>query len=58
MRLNNEILSSLDVLRGRGYSVPEYDVKGMRALTHARPAWAHFGPGNIFRAHIARTRPF
>lgn len=55
MKLNDGIFKSLGVLREMGYSVPEYDVPAMRAATRIGPQWAHFGPGNIFRAHIARA---
>ena len=55
MKLNDEILWDIAALREKGYSVPEYDVAGMRAETRERPQWAHFGPGNIFRAHVARA---
>lgn len=55
MKLNDDLLKGLGALREKGYSVPEYDVAGMRALTRKRPQWAHFGPGNIFRAHVARA---
>lgn len=55
MKLNDGILTSFDALRGKEYTVPEYDVRTMRALTRERPQWAHFGPGNIFRAHVARA---
>lgn len=55
MKLNNELLGRLDELKAKGYSVPRYNVEGMRALTRLRPQWVHFGPGNIFRAHIARA---
>ena len=55
MKLNDDVLKGLGALREKGYSVPEYDVAEMRALTRERPQWAHFGPGNIFRAHVARA---
>ena len=34
-------------------ALPRYDVKKMREATAARPAWVHFGAGNIFRAFTA-----
>ncbi|MGI6239913.1 MAG: mannitol dehydrogenase family protein [Christensenellales bacterium] len=53
--MDNTILDQLDRLREKGYITPAYDVRAMRARTQERPQWAHFGPGNIFRAHIARV---
>lgn len=55
MRLNDDVLKNPGELREKGYAVPEYNVARMRALTREKPQWAHFGPGNIFRAHVARA---
>lgn len=53
MRLGYELLNNTDELRAKGYAMPQYDVFAVRDNTLARPVWAHFGAGNIFRAHIA-----
>ena len=55
MKLNDSIFSDPAFLRAKGYAMPEFDVSEMRARTYSNPQWAHFGPGNIFRAHIARA---
>lgn len=55
MKLNASLLNDLSALRDKGYAVPEYDVAAMKARTLEKPQWVHFGPGNIFRAHIARA---
>ena len=34
-------------------ALPQFDVPAMRRKTAQRPAWVHFGAGNIFRAFIA-----
>ena len=34
-------------------ALPQFDVPAMRRRTAQRPAWVHFGAGNIFRAFIA-----
>lgn len=50
MKLNDSVFSDPAFLRAKGYAMPEFDVSEMRARTYANPQWAHFGPGNIFRA--------
>ena len=37
----------------KGYLMPAFDVKAMRARSIAHPAWVHLGAGNIFRAFPA-----
>ena len=37
----------------KGYALPTYDPRAMRAATLARPTWLHIGAGNIFRAFPA-----
>ncbi len=37
-----------------GVALPAFDLPAMRAATAARPAWVHFGAGNIFRAFVAQ----
>lgn len=39
--------------KAKGYSLPEYDREKVRKNTHDKPAWVHFGTGNIFRAFPA-----
>ena len=53
MRFDDTIFSHKAELKD--YAFPEYDVAAMREMTKKAPQWAHFGPGNIFRAHIARA---
>ncbi len=38
-----------------GYSLPAFDRETVRKNTHERPAWIHFGAGNIFRAFQANV---
>lgn len=37
----------------KGYELPKFDLKAVRAKTHDEPTWIHFGAGNIFRAFPA-----
>ena len=37
----------------KGYELPKYDLKAVRAKTFEEPTWVHFGAGNIFRAFTA-----
>ncbi len=37
----------------KGYELPKFDLKAIRAKTHDQPTWIHFGAGNIFRAFPA-----
>lgn len=55
MKLNDSVFAAKDLLISKGYAMPGFDVQAMRARTRENPQWAHFGPGNIFRAHIARA---
>ena len=55
MKLNMDALKQAAALREKGYRLPEYDVEALRRRTAEKPQWVHFGPGNIFRAHIARA---
>jgi fructuronate reductase len=46
-------LQSMRALAEKGYIIPAFDVKVMRARTKKAPRWIHFGAGNIFRAFPA-----
>lgn len=37
----------------KGYQMPQFDIKAVRAKTHEAPTWVHFGAGNLFRAFPA-----
>ena len=37
----------------KGYELPTYDLKAVKAKTYEEPTWVHFGAGNIFRAFTA-----
>ncbi len=37
----------------KGYQLPTFDIKAVRAKTRESPVWVHFGAGNIFRAFPA-----
>ena len=37
----------------KGYELPKYDLKAVKAKTYEEPTWVHFGAGNIFRAFTA-----
>ena len=40
-------------MRGAGAPPPGYDAREVASRTMDRPAWLHFGAGNIFRGYIA-----
>ncbi|MCM1245060.1 MAG: mannitol dehydrogenase family protein [Roseburia sp.] len=48
--LNNEVSS---VWEEKGYELPSYDREAVKKNTKEKPAWVHFGAGNIFRAFPA-----
>lgn len=50
MKLNLEGIK--DAAPWKGYHLPQYDIERMRRVTKERPAWLHFGSGNIFRAFL------
>lgn len=54
MKLCNKTLSSCRAqLEQKGYALPTFDRAVVAQNTEARPAWVHFGAGNIFRAFVA-----
>lgn len=54
MKLSDETLNrQREELIGKGYALPAFDRPAVAANTDVRPAWIHFGAGNIFRAFIA-----
>lgn len=55
MKLNDSVFANAAALAEKGYRLPGFDVAKMREATRKNPQWVHFGPGNIFRAHIARA---
>ncbi len=50
LTLNEQGLQDRAAWEKAGYALPGYDREKMRENTKARPAWVHFGCGNIFRA--------
>ena len=52
MKLNIQALENREAWLSKGYALPEYDVKAVKARTVAAPQWIHFGAGNIFRAFL------
>ena len=55
MRLNDILTGHYNPAEweSKGYRLPKYDIEAVKARTHARPSWVHFGGGNIFRAFPA-----
>ncbi len=55
MKLNDILSPGFDAgpWESKGYALPRYDIAAVAKKTHERPAWLHFGPGNIFRAFHA-----
>ena len=53
MKVRLSTLSETAFWEGAHVALPKYDVEKMRAKTAERPAWVHFGAGNIFRAFTA-----
>ncbi|MBP5607119.1 MAG: mannitol dehydrogenase family protein [Lachnospiraceae bacterium] len=39
----------------KGYKLPSFDHEAVKKNTYERPAWIHFGAGNIFRAFQANV---
>ena len=55
MRLNDILTGHYNPAEweSKGYRLPKYDIEAVKARTHARPSWVHFGGGNIFRTFPA-----
>ena len=54
MKLNLKSLKDLKSWEDNGFELPKYSIEEVRARTRENPQWVHFGPGNIFRAFVAR----
>ena len=50
LTLNEQGLKNRWAWEQAGYALPGFDRANMRENTKSRPAWVHFGCGNIFRA--------
>ena len=55
LALNERGLRNRAAWEKAGYALPRFDREKMKAETLARPAWVHFGCGNIFRAFQCRA---
>ena len=53
MKLNSQVLDNRDPWFQAGFVLPTFDRSKIIANTKARPVWAHFGAGNIFRVFPA-----
>lgn len=40
----------------KGYTLYDFDREKVMEETKSRPNWVHFGPGNIFRAYLAKLQ--
>ena len=56
MKLNAESLKNKSIWEQMGITLPQFDHAAMMQNTANRPAWLHFGAGNIFRGYIARLQ--
>ncbi len=56
MKLNLDSIKNRERWEDKGFNLPKYDIKLLRAETKAKPRWLHFGPGNLFRMFIARVQ--
>ena len=55
MKLNSEeIKNNRKNWEEKGFTLPSYDIAAVAEKTVSAPEWLHIGPGNIFRAYIAR----
>ncbi len=53
MKLNSKALENREQWAKAGFVLPKFDRAKVATNTRARPVWAHFGAGNIFRAFPA-----
>ena len=55
MKLTDILSDSFDPKQWleKGYELPCYDLKAVKAKTYEEPTWVHFGAGNIFRTFTA-----
>lgn len=53
MKLNKEALKNTSQWQAGGFELPAFDRDAVKRNTEVRPAWIHFGAGNIFRAFTA-----
>ena len=52
MKLTLAGLRDIHAWQEAGIALPEYDIAALRKRTAEKPAWVHFGAGNIFRIFI------
>ncbi|MCR5757941.1 MAG: mannitol dehydrogenase family protein [Selenomonas sp.] len=53
MKLNEQALQEKAFWQAKQIALPQFDREQVIRQTRNEPTWVHFGPGNIFRAHIA-----
>ncbi len=53
MKLNDASLRDPHQWTAAGFVLPAFNREVVIKNTHEKPAWIHFGSGNIFRAHLA-----
>lgn len=55
LRLSLDGIADQAAWEAAGVALPRFDVKKIAANTLQRPAWVHFGAGNIFRGFVAHA---
>lgn len=56
MKLSNQELKNRKIWEEKGFELPGFDREQVKKNTEERPAWVHFGAGNIFRAFPAAVQ--
>ncbi len=56
LRLSLKDLRDAEKWEKSGFELPRFDFETVARNTRERPAWLHFGTGNIFRGYVARLQ--
>ena len=56
MKLNRKSLADIEFWKSNKIALPQFNLQSTEEHTQEKPAWIHFGAGNIFRGFVARLQ--